>query len=254
MERHAKHANTRLSVVSSHHRGEEVLTSDRGRTVNPHLVSLLQPDSVEAERYRRLRHVVEQKAQSDQTNVIAITSAVAGDGKTLTSINLAAALAQDQQASVLLVELDLRQPFTNVKDYLGIKKLYSKGLVDRVLDDKLSIEQVVYYIADFNLYVMPSGTKASSAYDILNSPKLGKLLDEAKHRYDYVIVDTAPIAFLPDSQLISPWVDGFMIVVGAGNTPKDMLEESLNVMDPDKVLGLVFNGYSAGNEKKFGYY
>lgn len=242
-------------VLSPHHRGEEIITSEEIGNVNSLLVSLLSPHSVDAERYRRLRHEVESMRKGEEAVVIGVTSAIAGDGKSLTSINLAGALAQDRNARVLLVELDLRHPYTNVKDYLGIKKLSGPGVVDKVLNVGGSWEKSAYYITDFNLYVMPSGRHTATPYEILKSERLGQLLQEARERYDYVIVDTPPVALMPDSKLIAKWVDGFMLVVGADHTPKKMLEEALNTMEPGKVLGIVFNGYAPVSNKYYsGYY
>lgn len=242
-------------VLSPHHRGEEIITSEETRHVNPLLVSLLSPHSIEAERYRRLRHEVESLRKDGESVVIGMTSAIAGDGKSLTSINLAGALAQDRGARVLLIELDLRHPYTNVKDYLGIKKLSGPGVVDKILNVGSSWERSAYYITDFNLYVMPSGRHTAQPYEILKSERLGQLLREARERYDYIVVDTPPVALMPDSQLIAKWVDGFMLVVGADHTPKKMLEEALNLMEPDKVLGIVFNGYAPVSDKYYsGYY
>lgn len=242
-------------VVSPHHRGEEILTSEDLRHVNSRLVSLVNPNSIEAERYRRLRHEVESRRDGEHGVIVGLTSAISGDGKSMTSINLAGALAQDRTARVLLIELDLRHPFTNVKDYLGIKKLSGAGVVDKVLNKGMTWERTTYYIPDYNLYVMPSGRHTDSPYEILRSPNLGQLLAEARERFDYVVVDTPPVVLLPDSQLISKWVDGFMIVVGADHTPRQMLEEALNLMDKDKVLGLVFNGYAPVGDKYYrGYY
>lgn len=242
-------------VLSPHHRGEQIITSEDSRNVNSLLVSLLNPHSIEAERYRRLRHEVESLRPEGESVVIAMTSAIAGDGKSLTSVNLAGALAQDRAARVLLIELDLRHPYNNVKDYFGIRQLSGAGVVDKVLNQGARWESCVYYVTEYNLYVMPSGRHTAAPYEILKSAGLGEVLQEARERYDYVIVDTPPVVLLPDSQLIAKWVDGFMLVVGADHTPRRMLEEALNLMDPGKTLGIVFNGYSPVSDKYYsGYY
>ena len=81
-----------------------------------------------------------------------------------------------------------------------------------------------------------------------------EVLREARERYDYVIVDTAPIVLLPDSQLIADAVDGFLMVLAADVTSKKLLDEALALMDPSKVLGLVFKGYKSVGENYGGYY
>jgi len=225
------------------------------KDINERLISLLAPSSPEAERYHRLRQTVEDFCQADKDQsdgkgkVVAITSPVSGEGKTLTSINLAGALAQNPNAKVLLVELDIRQRFTNIKQNLGLRNLSGPGLVNRVSDPSLAWEDAAYFIPDFNLHFVPSGKETNTPYEILRSPRLGEFFEEARSRYDVVIVDTAPVVLVPDSQLISKWIDGFLMVVAADTTRKKMLAEALNLMDGNKVMGIVFNGNSHDTEK-----
>ncbi|MES2606640.1 MAG: CpsD/CapB family tyrosine-protein kinase [Pseudomonadota bacterium] len=241
-------------VLPSHYRGETVLPTDNKRKINTQLVSLLAPASVDAERYRRLRHSVEKLKDKDKSLVIGITSPVSGDGKTLTSINLAGALAQNPNSRVLLIELDLRGPRINVKDYLGIKKKTSFGISDIVNDVSLEWEKACYFLPDYNLYLMPAGAPATSPYELLASVGMQRMIEQARARYDYVIIDTAPVVLLPDSQLIAEWVDGFLVVIAADVTPRKLLEEAFSLMEKDKVLGLVFNNYTPVSTKYNGYY
>lgn len=225
------------------------------KDINQRLISLLTPSSMEAERYHRLRQSVEDFCQQDREanggkgKVVAITSPVSGEGKTVTSINLAGALAQNPNAKVLLVELDIRQRFTNIKENLGLRSLQGPGLVGLVSDSNLKWEDATYYMPDFNLHFLPAGQQTDTPYEILRSPRLGEIFDQIRDHYDVVIVDTAPVVLVPDSQLISKWVDGFLVVVAADSTRKKMLAEALNLMDGKKVMGIVFNGNSHDTEK-----
>ena len=251
---HAAHPQRPVpGTIPAHHRGEQLVTLEY-KKVYHQLVSLLNPDSPQAEHYRRLRYSVERLKKKNECLVVGLTSPVSGDGKTLTSINLAGALAQNPQNRVLLVELDLRQPLNTLKNYLGAKKLGGPGVVDMIIDEALPWEKACYYLQDFNLYLLPAGSPTRSPYELLTSERMGALLREARQRYDYVIVDTAPIVLLPDSQLVADWVDGFMIVLAADITPKKLLEEALALIDQNKVLGLVFNGYKQIGEDYGGYY
>jgi receptor protein-tyrosine kinase len=71
---------------------------------------------------------------------------------------------------------------------------------------------------------------------------VGRLLEEARGAYDYVVVDTPPLLLVPDCRLLSQWVDGFMIVVAARRTPRRLLAEALAAMEPARLVGIVFNG------------
>lgn len=241
-------------ALPAHHRGEQVVPLEQ-KKVYTQLISLLNPDMPEAEHYRRLRYSIERLKKKDEGLVIGLTSPVSGDGKTMTSINLAGALAQNAQSRVLLVELDLRQPVNTLRNYLGApKKLTGPGVVDMIVDPNIPWEKATYFLQDFNLYILPAGSPTRSPYELLISDRMKEILREARARYDYVIVDTAPVVLMPDSQLVADSVDGFLVVLAADVTPKKLLEEALALMDQSKVLGLVFNGYKPVGERYGGYY
>lgn len=210
--------------------------------VDDHLVSLVAPAGLEAEQYRALRHMVEQRRKTDNLSVIAVSSPGVGDGKTTTAINLAGALAQAADASVLLVEADLRQPaFSRL---LGFGDSARLGLVDAILDPKLSLADIVQPRPPYNLSVVVAGQMPPSPYEVLKSPRLGTLLEEARRQYDYVVMDTTPLVAVQDCRVVARWVDGVVVVVAADHTPRALLEAALDVLDPAKVVGLVFNGYN----------
>jgi capsular exopolysaccharide synthesis family protein len=205
-----------------------------------HLVSLLEPTSFPAEQYRALRHMIEQLRRSAELSVIAVSSPDASDGKSTTAINLAGTLAQAPGARVLLVDADLRG--SNLAGYLGLDEQEAPGLVEAILDANLTLEAVTQKRPHLNLSIVPAGRRPSAPYEVLKSPRVGELLAEARRQYDYVIVDTPPLVSVPDGRVTGKWVDGFLIVVAAHRTPRKLLEEVLNVMEPTKIVGLVFNG------------
>jgi protein-tyrosine kinase len=211
------------------------------RMLDPRLVSLLKPNSVDAARYERLRLAVENIPRNGAGVVVAITSPCDGEGKTLTAINLAGSLAQNVRRNVLLIELDLRGTKGLMRDYLGSRKWCPPGVVDAVVGEVRNWQSLAHDIPAFNLHLMPSGKRTNSPYEILNAPQLGDLLEAARQRYDYVILDTCAATFYPDTQLIAKWVDQFVILVSSGLTSKKQLADCLNLMPPEKVLGLVFN-------------
>lgn len=208
--------------------------------VDDHLVSLVTPTAFEAEQYRALRYLVEQRHRTDNLSVLAISSAAVGDGKSVTALNLAGALGQSPEVRVLLVEADLRRP--SVGQLLGFGSGSHRGLVEAILDRNLTLGQVALRRPPFNLSVVLAGQIPPSPYEVLKSPRLAELLDEARTNYDYVILDTPPLVSVQDCRVIARWVDGIILVVAAHQTPKRLIEEALNVVDPAKVLGFVFNG------------
>ncbi|HEY3488440.1 MAG TPA: CpsD/CapB family tyrosine-protein kinase [Gammaproteobacteria bacterium] len=222
--------------------------------VDSHLVSLAAPRSPEAEQYRALRYEIEHMRKPGECAVIGICSALPGDGKTLTAINLAGALAQDPSARTLLIEADLRRPVVTVGDQLPLGNGGSKrGLVDAILDPTLNLDEIIRYVPYFNLTILPAGKRADAPYEALNSTRFGELLTEARQRYDYVIIDTPPILPVPDCRLLAKWVDSFVMVVAADRTPREAVEEALTLLGSVKVLGLVFNGHDRSVTRYYGY-
>lgn len=231
-------------------------TAELVARVDRHLVSLVAPDSIDAEQYRGLRYVVEHMEKPDEPGgtLVGVCSPLSGDGKSLTALNLAGSLAQDSNARVLLVEVDLRRPSVTIGNHLTLRKPRAQGLVDAILDPSLSLEHVVQYLPAFNLGVLPAGRCSSSPYEALKSPQFGELLAQARRRYDYVILDAPPVVPVPDCRLIAKLVDGFIMVVAARRTPRVALEEALNLLGPEKVMGLVFNGVDRSTSRHYGYY
>ena len=208
--------------------------------VEDHLVSLLEPTSFGAEQYRALRHLIEQLHKSADLSVVAVSSPGVADGKTTTAINLAGALAQAPDARVLLVDADVRGAALATR--LGFDDRVGPGLVGAILDATLTLEAVAQARPHLNLSVLPAGRLPSAPYEVLKSPRIGELLAEARRRYDYIVLDTPPLVSVPDCRVIGNWVDGFLVVVTAHRTARKLLEEALNVMEPGKIVGLVFNG------------
>jgi capsular exopolysaccharide synthesis family protein len=207
--------------------------------VNHRLVSLTQPASFEAEQYQSLRLSLQRLKKERDIRMIALTSPTSGDGKTLTAINLAGALARGAGTRVLLIEADLRRPV--MASQLGTEGRSAPGIADVVRNPGYALKDAVQPL-DFGFSVVVAGSSSSSAaYQVFNSPRFEALLREAREHYDYVILDTPPVVPVSDCRLLAPWVDGLLLVVSAHRTPRKLVEESLNLLDRTSVLGIVFN-------------
>ena len=202
------------------------------------LVSFTKPASFAAEQYQNLRLKIERLRQARDLRVIAITSPGASDGKTVTSINLAGALARGAASRVLLIDADLRRP--EVANQLHLKDDRA-GFADLVCSPNMSVADAVRPLDAYNVDVMPAGTVSGPIHEVFRSPRLPQLLAQLRDRYDYVILDTPPLVPVVDSALLSRVVDGVLLVVAANKTPRKLLEESLTDIDANKVLGIVFN-------------
>jgi capsular exopolysaccharide synthesis family protein len=233
-------------------RPEAAHDDDEPPRVAEQLVSFLAPDSFEADQYRSLRHGVERLREMSGLHVLAVTSPASGDGKSVTSLNLAGALAQSPDSRVLIIDGDLRRP--SVGKYLGLTAKRTLGLADLLLHPEYDLSRAVHRLERFNLSVLPAGPPQIAPYELLNSSRLDAILTEARARYSFVMVDTPPVVALPDCRLIGRGVDGFLLIVGAHKTPRKLVEEAISLLDPAKVIGVVLNGDDRPVHGQYGYY
>jgi capsular exopolysaccharide synthesis family protein len=211
------------------------------------LVSLRSPSSFAAEQYQALRLRVEQLRRERDLRVIAISSPGLGDGKTVTAINLATAHAESDR--VLLVDADLRRP--SVGTQLGIEDSGAPGLANALTDKRIGLEHVVRRNDTVPFSIVLGGTPSAPVHELLRSSRLDVLLREARRQFDLVLIDTPPLIPVTDAAVLARAVDGVLIVISANVTPRKLLEESLNLLEPSKVAGIVFN---RDHRPLYGYY
>ena len=220
--------------------------------ISEQLVSLSAPGSFASDQYRTLRHAIERLHVESGLQVIAVTSSAPGDGKSVTSLNMAGTLAQSPSTRVLIIDADLRRP--SLARYLGLEPLTDPGLAEAIVDERKDLSDVVVHLARFNLSVLPAGAAQAAPYELLNSSRLEALLAEARRHYDYVIVDTPPLLPFPDCRVLGRHVDGYLVIVAAHKTPRKLLLEGLRLLDSSKVIGVLFNGDDSPVSNHYGYY
>jgi capsular exopolysaccharide synthesis family protein len=222
----------------------------RALEVDDHLASVVTPRSLASDQYRLLRHFIDQERERREVKVLAVTSPCAREGKTLTAVNLAATLARSGRARVLLVDADLRRPSVSLS--LGLRS-GGPGLVGALLDEALDLGAAVRS-TPFHVDVLPAGPPAADAYRVLESPRLGRVLDAARAAYEYVVLDMPPLLVVPDGRLMASRVDGFLVVVAANRTPRKLLGKTLGALDAARVVGIVFNGDDRPLHEGYGGY
>lgn len=206
-------------------------------------------DPMICERYRILYTRLEQISTRSSMKSFAVTSAIKGEGKTATSLNLAWLMANEFGRKVLLIEGDFRNPSIS-SSYLSMGRL--NGLVD-VINGEADIRSAISRYEDTRLYLLPARTSVKNSSMLIDSQGMRSVLERAKSDFDYVIVDCPPILPLVDMNLLSRMVDGLLLVVKAGATPKDLVRKAVNSLPNKNVSGVILNGADDNHMKKYYY-
>jgi capsular exopolysaccharide synthesis family protein len=193
--------------------------------IDGRVIAYTDNDSVIAEQYRILRTNLYSLSPEKPIKTIAITSTQSAEGKTITATNLSYTLSLDIEKKVILIDADMRRPA--VHKMLGCDR--RPGFSD-VLGDRVAIEHFLAKPAFGNLYVLPTGTIVDNPSELLGSAKIRDLIDMLKTRFDYIIFDTPPVINVTDTGILGSICDAVLLIVKAGVTPKDMIEESFNML------------------------
>lgn len=188
------------------------------------------------EQFRRLAGTLHRAHRSEGLRSVMVTSALPGDGKTLTAVNLALVLAESYRYNVLLIDADLRRPsipsVVNLSDGGGLSEvLRASG------DQKLALVPIAP-----GLTLLPAGQPIANSLEALTSPRMLQILQEASLKYDLVILDAPPIGPTADARLITQMVGGTLFVVRAGCTQYTQVKNAIDTIGRDHIMGVVLNG------------
>ena len=202
---------------------------------SPLFVVARDPGSLAAEQYRLLRTRLEGRENSGRTQVLVVTSPRVGEGKTITSANLALTMSQEFQHRVLLLEADLRRPM--LAALFGVSQ--GPGLVD-VVTGGASIDDALVTVPGQQLCLLPAGDGAARSAELLASTSMQRTLEMLRSRFDRIVIDTPPMT-LADTHVIARLADGLIIVVRSGVTPRPAVERALAAVDRRRLVGIVLN-------------
>mgnify|MGYP000403938577 CR=1 FL=1 len=224
-------------VSPNYHRSRAV-SLDEKQVVENRIVAL-RSELPEVEHYRVLRTQILQRTQESAGNTIMISSPRAGDGKTLTAINLALSFAREFKKTALLVDCDLKKQ--QIQHLLGIQG--EKGLVDYLLDD-CPVPELMMWPGIEKLTIISGGRTIGESTELLGSPRMKELVEEMKSRYPnrYVFFDVPAVLESADALAFAPLVDHILLTVRAGTTPKEDISKAASLLPKEKLLGLVLNG------------
>ncbi len=184
------------------------------------------------EQYRVLRSRVIELANEQHVRTLMVTSALAGEQKTTTSINLALAISQVQGMRVCLVDADMRK--AGIAEALGIP--FRLGLQD-VLRDSLPLNEVMLQLTD-SLSLLPSSNTDLNSADVLHSATTSALIQTLRESFDIVIIDAPPLFPVADARILANMVDGALLCVRAGNTSGPVVQEAVELIRP-RLIGAI---------------
>jgi capsular exopolysaccharide synthesis family protein len=182
-----------------------------------------------------------------------ITGPLPGEGKTLTAINLAISISQEVDTSVLLVDADLRQP--SIHRVFGLPP--GPGLGDYLMGEKVDLRELLIHPAGFPKFViLPGGKARAQATELVGSPMMSALVQDLKEKYAnrYVIFDLPPLLAFADSMALAPAMDGIILVVEEGRTPRESIQRCMTLLKGSRLLGCVLNKVNPQRQDSSYYY
>lgn len=218
----------------------------------------LRPRSQIADEYRTIKRPLLQNIDKkgativDNANLIMVTSALPGEGKTFSAINLAMSIASEQDKTVLLVDADVTK--ASAATTLGIPD-DSPGLIDLLEDGSMKFSDVLIHTDIPKLRVLPAGSLHEHATELLASDNMKRLMGELSVRYpDRVIIfDSPPLLITTEASVLASLVGQVVFVVAAEQSAQSAVEEAIEHIADDKVIGLVLNKTRKNPLSKHGY-
>lgn len=224
-----------------------IYTRTRSVALNPETANrnrcvAFRPESAEADAYRVVRARLMQRVRERGGNAVMVTSALPGEGKTLTSINLALTFAKEFHQTVLLVDCDLKRQ--KIHKDLGYHS--ERGLIDYLLDD-VPVSELMVCPGVEKMVVISGGRTVGDSSELLGTRRMKELVADMRNRYQdrIVLFDVPPVLAGADVLAFAPLVDHILVTVQAGTTPLPEIRSALAMLPPEKVAGLVLNRQEA---------
>jgi Mrp family chromosome partitioning ATPase len=199
------------------------------------LVRMLSPQSLDFEPFRVLRTKVKALREQRLPRCLGLVSATGGEGTSAVALGLAAALAQEPETRVLLVDAALRTP--TLEKSLGLPN--EPGLSEW-LEPSADRPVPLRRVEPWGFLLLSAGAPAADAAERLGSERMGRLLSAAR-AFDYVLLDCPPLETVADSVVLQDLIDGFLLVVRARHASRDTIRRALSHLRPEAVHGVVFN-------------
>lgn len=215
------------------------------------LITLTNPKSPISESYRSLRTNIEFASVDEPLQVIMVTSAGPGEGKSTTISNIAITYAQTDK-KIILIDADLRKPTAHhtfsVSNRWGLSSVLSK---------QCELEEAIQKTNVPNLDLLTAGVIPPNPAEMLGSKRMSELVAQLKEMYDIVLIDTPPLLAVTDAQIVSTKSDGAILVVDQGRVKRDIAKKAVQNLRTvnARILGVVLNNVKRkASEEAYYYY
>lgn len=214
---------------------------------NSRLVTMMEKEDVGVEKFRMLAARLQYLRKQKQLKKIVITSTLKGEGKSVVSANLAVILARRQKT--LLIDGDLRQ--SGLKEFFGNHDL--PGLTDWWLE-ATDIAGLLRRVNEFSLWYLPPGEAMGDPLEIVQSTRMSEMLAQVAEWFDWIVIDSPPLAAVADPAVWAAQADGTLLVVEQAKTPKKLLGKVLESTENLKLIGVVVNGAQDASHRYYRQY
>ena len=212
-------------------------------------ISVAENSSFAAEQFRKMKtHIF--RISPSPPRCILVTSTVPQEGKSTITMNLAMSIAQEMHKKVIVIDADLRNP-----SIYPTKFANKKGLSD-YLSDETPISEVLKSFNGERYVVIPAGAPSHKAAELIGSNKMKALIKALRDmdQETFILIDSPPILATSEPLMLSEWVDGVILVVGADNAPRGSIKKAFGGIDPKKIIGIVFNNKNLKPSKGYSDY
>jgi capsular exopolysaccharide synthesis family protein len=202
------------------------------------------------EQFRTLRSRLYQMRGMGRLEVLVVSSAIPGEGKSFVSANLAHAFALQSDRRVLVIDADLRRAG-------GLTTLLeaptASGLTDYLLGER-SAEQIIQTGSVKNLFLIPCGKRVAKPGELIGDTRFGALIEQLRPAFDWIIIDTPPVLPIADARTIAELGDGVLMVVNARSTLTHLAKRAVEEFRRDRLLGVVLNRTSEASASYYSEY
>ena len=214
------------------------------------LLDSTRPSEAPAEEFRSFRTRLNHLQSLQPIHSIVVTSASPAEGKSFSAANLALAQSQLEGNLTLLADFDFRRPVVHTLFQVS----RGPGITD-YLQGKASLEEIIKRVEGTNLCIMTAGEAVLNPLELLNLPEVKNLLDRLPSIFNWVILDTPPLLFAADANLLSTLCHGLVLVVRIGTTTIDSVTRAMGSLCQNNILGILVNGAHKGElYSKYTYY